>query len=448
MTERHDAIVVGGGHNGLTTATYLARAGLKTIVLESADKVGGMAAEFVIGGHYRFPGLATVTHPIGRALVDELRLDRYGYRTGEPIRTTALDKSGQHLLFDSSSASGETLNAADAKAYAFLKSQYRDFSQALQPLFFSKPPRLKGMDRQDKATMTRLAAALRVRLGRDGMYEFLRVIGMNIRDILDEVIENDLLKGAIAAEAVMGSAMGPRTPGTVSTWLHWLRGELDGPLMLQQRQASAVTALTDAAGDASAVLRTGARVRRILVKTGKATGVELSTGETVHAPIVVSNVDPRQTFTKLVGPRNLDAMFAHRANQVRGAGVVAKLLLALSGRPTFSGLSDSQLGGRLIVASSADFVEHAFNHSKYGRCSERFVLDIAIPSVADDSLAPPGHHVMSVNVAFVPAALKGGWKPQRQQVAEKVLDQLCDYAPGLRSLVQHQQALLRMCRLP
>jgi phytoene dehydrogenase-like protein len=294
----------------------------------------------------------------------------------------------------------------------------------------------------DKTTLAKLGWNIRFGLGRETMNEFLRVAAINIYDVLNDEFDDDLLKGAIAVDAVMGNAMGPRTPGSVLTWLQRLQGERNGPLSLQSGgRSQLVHALTQSAEDAGVSIRLNTQVKKILVENGKAFGVELANGDMVKARIVISNADPRSTLSDLVGAPQLDAMFAHRVTQIRGSGVVAKLHLALSGTPDFTGLAKGQLSDRLLIAPSMKYVERAFNHSKYKECSENPVFEITMPSLHNSALAPEGHHVMSVNVAFVPYELDGGWEEQKSTFAYKLISQLSQYAPNLKSLVVDHEFL-------
>jgi len=442
MTERNDVIIVGAGHNGLVCAAYLARAGLNVLCLESSDSAGGMSSPRTLGDDYQFPGLAHVSYPVSQAIRRDLKLDRFGYVPGDAVDTVSLDAHGDHLTINPTTVSGNNLAELDAAAYPAFRKQYLDFAKALRPLFENKPPRLKNIPFADKTTLAKLGWNIRMGLGRNTMYELLRVAAINIYDVLNETFDDDRLKGAIAADAVLGSAMGPRTPGTVLTWLQRLHGELNGPLSLQSGgQSQLVHALTQSAEDAGVTFNYGVRVAKILIDNGRAFGVETADGEMLKAKTIISNADPRSTFTELVGAPQLDAMFANRVAQIRGSGVVAKLHLALSDLPEFSGLPDSLLRNRLLVAPSMKYIEHAFNHSKYDEYSENPVLEITIPSLQNSALAPEGHHVMSVNVAYVPYDLAGGWEEQKTSLAYRVISQLGQYSPNLKSLIVDHELL-------
>jgi len=441
MIERTDAIVIGAGHNGLICASYLARAGMNVLCLESSESAGGMSAPRSIGD-YHFPGLVHASYPVSTAIRRDLKLDQFGYAPGRAIDTIALDADGQHLTIAAGSVAGANLSEADEQAYPRFRETYLAYARALRPLFDNKPPRVKDMDFADTATFAKLGWKVRMGLGRESMNEFLRVAAINIYDVLNDEFDDDRLKGAIAADAVLGSAMGPRSPGTVLTWLQRLQGERNGPLTLQSGgKSQLVHALTQSAEDAGATIQLNTHVKKILVENGKAFGIELADGGMVKAKIIISNADPRSTFSNLVGAPQLDAMFANRATQIRGSGVVAKLHLALNGTPEFTGLAKAQLGDRLLIAPSMKYVEHAFNHSKYKECSENPVLEITMPSLHNSALAPDGHHVMSVNVAFVPYELNGGWEEQKSTFAYKVISQLGQYAPELKSLVVDHELL-------
>ena len=440
MTDRIDALIIGAGHNGLACAAYLAGAGMRVICLESSDTIGGMAAPRQLAENYRLPGLAHTAYPVNARMRRDLKLDQFGYQPGAAADTVALGLDGQHLTISPTSVSGATLSETDKQAYQAFRERYLSFASAIRPLLERKAPRLKDMELADKATLAKLGWGIRVGLGRDSMYELLRVAAINIYDVLNEAFDDERLKAAIAVDAVMGNAMGPRTPGTVLTWLQRLHGELNGPMYVIGDDATQLSrSVARSAENAGATLRVDAHVEKILVENGAAVGVRLESGEILNAGTIVSNADPRATFTELVGAPQLDTMFANRVTQIRGSGVVAKLHLALSGVPEFRDLPEAQLKDRLLVAPTMRYIEQAFNFSKYDEYSPSPILEITIPSLYDSSLAPEGHHVMSVNVAYVPYKVVGGWESHKDALAEKIISQLCQYAPNLESLrVAHE----------
>ncbi len=442
MTDRFDAIVIGAGHNGLVCAGYLARAGWKVACIESRDVAGGMSGARTLGRDYHFPGLAHTTFPIHPRIRRDLGLDRFGYAPGRAIESVSLGEGGDHLIIGTEDLSGPGISNNDRERYRAFRRELLAFARALRPLFENPPPRLKDMTSRDKSVLAKLGWNVRVRLGRDSMNEFLRTAAMNIHDVLDEVFEDDRLKGALAADAVRGSAMGPRTPGSVLSWLQRLQGELHGPLAVRAgEQTGLIDSLQRSVEACGVSIRLDTRVEEILTDDGRATGVRLSNGDSIGADVIVSNADPRTTFLQLVGAPRLDALFANRVQQVRGTGTVAKLHLALSGLPDFAGLESSSLANRLVVAPSTSYVEQAFNHSKYGQYSESPVLEITMPSLHDESLAPPGHHVMSVNASFVPYRLAGGWNGREQELSDRLISQLAAFAPDIRSLIVEREFL-------
>jgi len=442
MTEKFDAIIIGAGHNGLVCGTYLGRDGLKVLFLEARGAAGGMTSARAIDDDYHIPGLAHTAYPVCPKIRKDLQLGKFGYWVGKAVDTIALDEDGQHIFIGRPSASGPGLGERDISAYVRFKKEFLDYAKAMRPLYEIKPPRLKNMGSADKSTLAKLGWNVRVGLGRESMNEFLRVAAMNMYDVLEEVFVDERLKGALAADAVLGHHMGPRSPGTVLTWLSRLYGELNGPLsVVCGGRTQLGHALLQAAEASGASVRLGAKVKKILVEKGKAFGVEMEDGELIKAKLIISNADPRSTFLDLVGAPELDAMFAQRVSQIRGSGNVAKLHVALSGKPEFSGLSGSDIENRLLVAPSPKYVEQAFNFAKYGECSADPILEITLPSLHNNALAPPGHHIMSVNIMYVPYDLASGQHDQSAALADEVIAQIGRYAPDLKSLIVNHELL-------
>ena len=306
-------------------------------------------------------------------------------------------------------------------------------AQALRPMLESVPPRLGTDAWADKRALLQLGWQIR-RLGRQDMRELLRIGGMNVYDLLKEHFESPLLQGALGFDAVLGSNFGPRSPGSVFTLLYRLarRARQDGARCRspQGGLGALSRALAAAAIAAGAEVRTNAAVERILVRDHRAAGVVLASGETITADTVISNVDPQATFLRLLGPEYLDAGFTRRVSHLRTRGLAAKLHLALEDLPKFTGVSADALGGRLLIAPSLEYLERAFNHSKYGEFSTAPAIEITIPTVNDPTLAPAGKHVLSAVVQYAPYTLKARWEEGRQQFADVIVDTIERYRPG------------------
>jgi phytoene dehydrogenase-like protein len=440
----YDSIVVGGGHNGLVCATYLARAGRRVLVLEAGERLGGAAATREFAPGFRVSACAHLLHLMPATLMRDLGLERHGLKlAASDLPTVALAEDAQHLhLAPGDLASLARLSSADAAALADWQRQLRRFARALHPVLKETPPRLGTDAWRDRLTLLGLGWRLR-RLGRHDMRELLRIGGMCVHDLLEDRFRLPLLKGALALDAVLGTNYGPRSPGTVLSLLYRSAASqgVDAPALPLGGLGALSEALARAATAAGAEIRTGAIVERIRVREDRVAGVVLASGEEIAGATVLSSADPRSTFLKLVGSEHLDAGFVRRVSHVRARGLTAKLHLALEGLPEFPGLSESQLRARLLVAPSADYIERAYNHTKYNEFSAAPMLEVTIPTLADASLAPGGKHVMSVIVQYAPYTLAGGWESQRQAFTEAVIDTLAGYAPRLRESIHAAELL-------
>ncbi|MEM9531499.1 MAG: NAD(P)/FAD-dependent oxidoreductase [Pseudomonadota bacterium] len=434
-----DAVVIGAGHNGLVCATLLAQAGMQVVCVEQADQPGGLARRRVLGD-CQVP-MAHAAFPPGPELVRELRLDAVGFQPGPTLDTIALGREGQHLTFSGDEVSGAALKDSDREAYRQFRQAYARFGAALRPLLLSPPPRLKNLPGADLKALVRLAWRLRFGLGREQLGEFLRVVGANMRDVLEDHFENPQLRGALAADAVRGHSAGPYAPGTVWTWLLRVIDSLDGPLSALAAD-ELIRCLPKAAENAGVDLRLASPVANIAVADNQARGITLADGSTIEADHVVSSADPITTLSRLVGAPQLDAMFAHRVAQIRSAGAVARVHLVLSEAPTFTGLSDANLDHRLVFAPSVRALERAYNPIKYGAFSDEPALEIVFPTRHQPELAPAGQTVLSANVMYVPYRLKGGWTDARRgELLDRVLKLLDSLAPGLSQSVLSSECL-------
>ncbi len=430
---RYDCIVIGAGHNGLICAATLARGGRSVLVVEAQQQIGGAALTREFAPGYKVSACAHLVHLMPADLVRELDLVAHGLVwAGESLPTSVLSSEGAALSVE------EGRVGPDDEAYRAYNGQMRRFARALGPLLSKVPPRLGTTDWKDLSALAGLAWKIR-RLGRRDMRELLRIGGMNVYDLLQENFTGDALKGALAFDAVLGTNFGPRSPGTVLTLLYRMAAEAaSGTRGLAQPRGGmgAVSdALAKAAVAAGVTIRPGAPVRRILVQSDRAAGVELESGERIAAGTVVSNADPKTTFLQLLGAAHLDTGFVRRVRHLRARGLAAKLHLALDRAPVFKGVGDSALRGRLLIAPSQAYLERAYNHSKYGEYSAAPAMEITVPSVNDPALAPAGRHVLSAVVQYVPYELKDGWTRQRDRFLDLCTSLLEGHAPGLKASI-------------
>lgn len=434
MTDTPDVLIIGAGHNGLVCAAYLARAGRKVLVLERSNRTGGASITREFAPGFKVSAGAHILHMLQPKIVRDLALEAHGLDvTGSPLDTISLAEDGNHLVIRSGNIEGADLSAADKAAYPDFIGRMERHAGALAPQLLRTPPRLANAGTRNAIDLARMGRDIRFGLGKKRMRDFLRIVGMNIHDLLDEEFESEALKGALALDGVLGTAMEPRMPGTVLTWLFRLAGGLESAAILPKGGMGSVTAaLASAATSSGARVRNGAPVERVLLEGGKAVGVIMADGEEIRAQTVISNADPKTTLLKLVGARNLEAGFAHRIGNFRSAGRTAKVHVALNGLPDFTGLDQAALANRLVIAPSRKYLEHAFNHSKYGEFSQAPAVEIVIPSLADPSLAPAGGHVLSAIVHYAPYDLKGGWETGRDAFAERVVDVISTCAPDFR----------------
>ena len=441
---RFDSIVVGGGHNGLTCAAYLARGGRRVLVLEAADRVGGAAVTREFAPGFKVSACAHLLHLMPSALIRDLGLEAHGLQlAARNLPTVALAADGRHLSFGPGNlAELAAHSGTDAAALTDWQALLKRFARALHPVLTETPPRLGTDAWRDRAALLGLGWRIR-RLGRHDMRELLRIGGMCVYDLLEDRFTLPLLKGALALDAVLGTNYGPRSPGTVLSLLY--RAAASGGadcLALPRGGLGAVSAaLARAAAAAGAEIRTGAPVVRIQVRDDRVAGVVLASGEEIAATTVVSSADPKSTFLGLLGAEHLDAGFVRRVSQVRSRGLTAKLHLALERLPQFPGLGEEQLRGRLLVAPSADYIERAYNHAKYDEYSRAPMLEITIPTLTDPGLAPAGRHVMSVIVQYAPHSPGAGWAGQRQSFTDRIIDTLAAHAPQLRDDIRASELL-------
>ena len=474
-----DAIVIGAGHNGLVCAAYLARAGLRTLVVERRDRVGGVAETSELGPGIRVP---TAAHTVGRlraSVQRDLDLRRHGLslvapevRVFAPLPRAFVKRGGGAA---SAPAGAGTSGAGDgraivlwadpqrtsiglaarsrhdAEAYPDFDRRVRDLGRFLEALGRETPPDIRSPRLGDAFSGLRLGRSFRG-LGAAGGRTLLRVLPMAVADLVGEAFEDEALRAAIAWRGVRYGAVGPWSSGTAATLLDdgGADGGAAGETVFARGGPGAVAdALAAAARAAGAMIRTEAEVVRIASHAGRATGVVLASGEEVSARAIVSGADPKRTLLGLLDPVALGPSLGWRAGNVRTPGVVAKVNLALRKLPSFPAAGDDVrlLRGRIVVAPDVDAMDRAFTPSKYGHWSERPILEATIPSLVDPNLvqdARPGTHVMSVIAQYAPYRLDpavGDWASQREALGDAVVEVLESVAPGIGKLVTHRQVL-------
>jgi phytoene dehydrogenase-like protein len=451
---QRDILIIGGGHNGLVTAFYLAKAGFKPLILERAAQVGGAAITDEFHPGFRCSTLAHTAGPIRPNVIRDMQLEKHGLRMITPeVCVTALTPEGRALsLYQDANKSAQQIAAfsqKDAEKYPEFEHSLGTISKVIADALATTPPNIDDPSRADLWSMLKTGRAIR-RLGKKDMFRLLRWVPMAVADLAAEYFETELLRAVIAARGVFGTFLGPWSAGSALVLL--IRAAADshpaGSASFAAGGIGAVTqAMASAAKAAGAEIRNRAEVIEIRVQNGRVTGVLLSTGEEIPARAVISNADPKRTLLKLTDPVHLSPDFVQKLQHYRGNGTVAKLNLALSGLPQFTAIKNGDspvLKGRIQIGDEIDYLERAFDESKYGNFSKRPYLEVTIPSLTDPTLAPEGKHVMSIYMQYAPYKLKGDWEQQRKALGQTIVKTLAQYAPNLPELILTHQIITPM----
>jgi phytoene dehydrogenase-like protein len=451
MSEAYDVIVVGGGHNGLIHAAYLQRAGKRTLVLERRRLVGGAAVTEEVFPGFHFSVCSYVVSLLRPEIIRDLDLPRHGLEILPLDGTFTPMLNGDYLwrVNDHAKTRREIArhSKVDAEAYDEYGKAMADMGRFVKPILGMTPPDPTKLSWKGLQDLLFLGRRFRSLSGED-KYNQVQLMTMSAVDFLDQWFETDPLKATMSASGIIGTFLGVRSPGTAYVLLHHYMGDIDGAFrawgFARGGTGAISNAIAGAAREAGVEIRVEAPIAKIKVSSGRATGVVLESGEEIDAKAVSSSVDPRLTFLKMIGEKELPGDFVEDIKRYKFRGSSGKVNLALDGLPDFRSLPGpgAHLRGAISISPSVEYMERAYDDAKYGRYSRRPYVDIVIPSLTDPSVAPPGKHVMSCFVQYAPYHLKDGdWDAERENFGDTVVDTIAEHAPNLRDIIRHRQVV-------
>jgi len=462
MAQQYDAIVIGAGHNGLTAAAYLAGAGRRVLVLERRHVVGGAAVTEEIYPGFKYSVCSYVVSLLRPEIIRELELARHGLEILPLDGTFSPMPSGDYLWRTNDHAQTfrdiSRHSRIDAETYDEYGRAMVEMSRFAKPILGMTPPDPFSMRLRDLRPLLDILTRFRGLPDAD-RYNQLQLLTMSAADFLDQWFETDVLKATMSASGIIGTFLGVRSPGTAYVLLHHYMGEIDGAFrswgLARGGTGMVSESIASAARAAGAEIRLEAPVSKVLVSNGRATGVVLENGDYVLADTILSSVDPRLTFMKMVGSEHLPTEFVDDIRRYKFRGSSGKVNLALDGLPDFAALRGAgpHLRGAISISPSIEYMERAYDQAKYGQFSRRPYIDIVIPSLTDPSVAPPGKHVMSCFVQYAPYDLREDlgdgasgsdvpqWDQHREAFGDAVIETIAEYAPNLKDLILHRQVL-------
>ncbi|MEA2545817.1 MAG: hypothetical protein QOI09_1090 [Chloroflexota bacterium] len=456
MAERYDAVIIGGGHNGLVSAAYLARAGMKTLVLEQRHVLGGAAVTEELFPGFRFSVFSYVVSLLRPEIIRDLQLPKHGLDilpldgTFTPLRHGEGPPAGGGDYLWRVNDHGRTIrelrrwSKTDAEAYEEYGQLMVEMARFIKPILSITPPDLTSLDPRPLLPLGGLLRTFQ-QLPERQQAVFVQLMTMSAADFLNQWFETDPLKATMSASGIIGTYLGVRSPGTAYVLLHHYMGEIDGAFRAWGIPKGGTGGVSNAIGNAAralgAEIRTEAKVERILVKDGRVVGVALQgSGEVIESPVVLSSVDSRRTFLSLVEPGILEPEFEEDIRRFKFRGSSGKVNLAVDRLPDFTCLpgTGEHLRGAISFSPSIDEMEQAYDDAKYGHFSKRPYIDMIIPTLVDPTMAPPGKHVISCFVQYAPYQLApelGTWDDQREAFGDAVVDRIAEFAPNIRDII-------------
>ena len=454
MAQKYDAIIVGGGHNGLVNAAYLQRAGKKVLVLERRHVLGGAAVTEEIFPGFKFSVCSYVVSLLRPEIIRELDLPRHGLEILPLDGTFTPAIEGDRYLWrvnDHAKTMREIRrhSRADADAYEEFGKAMVQMCRFVKPILSMTPPDPTTLNPRDLMKLLFLGRRFQALSGED-KYNQVQLMTMSAIDFLDQWFETDILKATMSASGIIGTFLGVRSPGTAYVLLHHYMGEIDGAFrswgFARGGTGAISNAIADAAREAGVEIRTKSGIQKILVKNGKAAGVVLQNGDEIHANVVSSSVDPNRTFLKLIDAEHLPSDFVEEVRRFKLRGSSGKVNLALDALPDFTCIPGpgAHLRGAVSISPSVEYMERAYDEAKYGTYSSKPYIDMVIPSLTDPSVAPPGKHILSCFVQYAPFKLKEGpeaWEGKREAFGDTVVNTISQYAPNLKKIIVGRQVV-------
>jgi phytoene dehydrogenase-like protein len=452
MATKYDVIVIGGGHNGLVNAAYLAKAGKKVLVLERRHVLGGAAVTEEVFPGFKFSVCSYVVSLLRPEIIRDLDLPRHGLEILPLDGTFTPLPNGDYLwrVNDHGKTHREIARHSklDAEAYDEFGKAMQAMCRFVKPILSMVPPDPSTLDPRELMKLLFIGRRFQNMESGD-KYNQVQLMTMSAVDFLDQWFETDVLKATMSASGIIGTFLGVRSPGTAYVLLHHYMGEIDGAFRAWGFARGGTGAISNAIGDAAreagAEIRTKAAIQRIIVKGGKAVGVVLTNGDELYADVISSSVDPRHTFIEFLDPETLPDEFVEGVKRYKYRGSSGKVNLALDALPNFKCMpgEGAHLRGAISISPSVEYMERAYDDAKYGHFSRRPYIDMVIPSLTDPSVAPPGKHVMSCFVQYAPYKLAPGldWDSEKEKFGSTVIDTLAEYAPNIKDIILHRQVV-------